>query len=260
MSEAFSASVSPVRVSFSFATPPISPACSSVTGVNGLAEQRADVRQTFGSAGARVHQVRVVLEHAGDHFEIRDASRERIGDGFENERGNRLGILHRALDFLAVERALPGSALGRAGEILDRRSSGSGRSPTLCSPEAHSTGKMRIWRTASRRPSRMCSTGQRALVEELFEQRVVALGHHLDQRFVRRSARPRPGRGDVAFLALAVAVQRIGVRFHAHQVDHAFEVALRADGQMNREPRCGRRRIARFRERARSWIVRGRAY
>ena len=33
---------------------------------------------------------------------------------------------------------------------------------------------------------------QRALVEELFQQRVVAFSDHLDQRFMRRSARRRP--------------------------------------------------------------------
>ena len=62
ISDALSASVSPVSVSFSLATPPISPACSSVTGVDAFAQQRADVRQPLRGAGARVDQVGVVLQ------------------------------------------------------------------------------------------------------------------------------------------------------------------------------------------------------
>ena len=39
--------------------------------------------------------------------------------------------------------------------------------------------------------------------------------------------------GDVAFLALAVAVVGVGVRLHADQVDYALELAFGADGEMN---------------------------
>ena len=39
--------------------------------------------------------------------------------------------------------------------------------------------------------------------------------------------------GNVAFLALAVAIRRVGVGLHADQVDHALEIALGADGDLN---------------------------
>jgi len=41
-------------------------------------------------AFADVDQVRVVFENARHHFEIGDSSRKRVGDGFEDERGERL--------------------------------------------------------------------------------------------------------------------------------------------------------------------------
>ena len=56
-------------------------------------------------AGAGVDQVRVVLDDSGDDLEIRHAAGERIGDGLEDEDGDRLGILDGAFDFLAVQRS-----------------------------------------------------------------------------------------------------------------------------------------------------------
>ena len=74
---------------------------------------------------------------------------------------------------------------------------------------------------------------QRALVEELLHEGVVALGDHLDQRFVRvLSGLGKVGR-DVALFALAIAIGRVGVGLHTDEVDHTFEFALGADGDLD---------------------------
>ena len=109
---------------------------------------------------ADIEQVGVVLHHARDHFEIGDAAGERIGRGLEDERRRRARCRRSCcVGFLAV----------RASPCTGPRSAGAGRfstmkfsirsEPTLCSPEAHSTGKMRISRHPASRPSTMCSTG-----------------------------------------------------------------------------------------------------
>ena len=74
---------------------------------------------------------------------------------------------------------------------------------------------------------------QRALVEELLQQGVVAFGHHLDQGFVGLLGGVGQVAGDVAFLALAAAARLVGVGLHADQVDDAAEIALGAEGQLD---------------------------
>ncbi len=76
--------------------------------------------------------------------------------------------------------------------------------------------------------------GQGAGVEELFQVGVVAFGHHFDQRFVRGLGGFGEVRGNLAFFSLAVAVGRVGVGLHLHQIHHALKVFLGADGQVNR--------------------------
>ncbi len=59
-------------------------------GLNSLALQRADVRQTFGDAAAGVDEIGVVLDHARNHFEVSDAAGKGIGNRFEHEGRRRL--------------------------------------------------------------------------------------------------------------------------------------------------------------------------
>ena len=65
ISKPFSARVSPVSVSLSLATAPISPACNSVTGCMVLPMGLLDVRQALGGTLVDVLQVGVVLNDAG---------------------------------------------------------------------------------------------------------------------------------------------------------------------------------------------------
>ncbi len=87
---------------------------------------------------------------------------------------------------------------------------------------------------------------QRAGVEKFFEQRVVAFGHHFDQSFVSGLRGLGHIRGDLAFFPFSVAVERIGIRLHAHQIHDALEVLLRADRQMNRNRRAPEERLHAF--------------
>ena len=63
--------------------------------------------------------------------------------------------------------------------------------------------------------------GNCALVEEFFHERVVAFGNHLDQLFVGLLGGGFHVVGDLAFLALAVSAQFVGVGLHADQVHYA---------------------------------------
>ena len=75
---------------------------------------------------------------------------------------------------------------------------------------------------------------QRALLEKFLHQRVVALGDHFHQRFVRDLRRLGQIRGNLLDLRLAVAVRRVDVRLHRDQVDDAAKRFLRADRQLQR--------------------------
>ena len=72
-----------------------------------------------------------------------------------------------------------------------------------------------------------------AFLEELFHERVVALGDQFDQALVRGLGLLFHVGGDGADLRLAVAAHLVGVGVHLHQVDDAGEALLRADGQLN---------------------------
>ena len=99
-----SPSVSPVSVSFSLATAPMSPACSSVTGtavfpcmIEMCASFSCELRLKF-------MQRRVVLQHAGENFEVGNAAGEGIGHGLEHIERNRLGVGLMPLGRLAIAR------------------------------------------------------------------------------------------------------------------------------------------------------------
>ncbi len=76
--------------------------------------------------------------------------------------------------------------------------------------------------------------GDGALVEELFHQRVIALGYQLDQSLVRGLGLLGHVVRDRADLGLAVAAHLVGVGLHLHQVDDPSEALFGADGQLHR--------------------------
>ena len=72
-----------------------------------------------------------------------------------------------------------------------------------------------------------------ALLEEQVHQFLVALGDHLHERGARFLGRFLHLLGDVAGLALAVAVELVGVGLHREEVDDTLEVVSGADGQLH---------------------------
>ena len=56
-----------------------------------------------------------------------------------------------------------------------------------------------------------------------------------------RPSPPPPGPRECRLLCPCRRHRRVGVRLHAHQIDHALEIALGADRQMDRAWRCVRR-------------------
>ena len=74
------------RCSASLATPPMSPAASSVDGLVVLAPHHEQAVEPLVGAGAAVHEVVVVADRAGQHLEQRDLAHERVGDRLEHDR------------------------------------------------------------------------------------------------------------------------------------------------------------------------------
>ena len=105
--------------------------------------------------------------------------------------------------------------------------------PILCRPEAQKTGKMRISAHTLLESGQNLLDFERPFVEKLLHQGIIALGHHLDERFVRFLGGVRQIGGDIALFALAVTIGSVGIGFHADQVDHALELALGADGDLD---------------------------
>ena len=170
---------------------------------------------------------------------------------------NRLGILDGAFDFLAVEGSLPGPAIGGAGEIVDGEVENQIVADVVKTGGAQHRSDAAAADAFAQAVENMFDR-QRAFFEKFLKQRVVAFRHHFDERFVALLRGVGQVGGDFAFLALPVAVVCVGVGLHADQVDHAFEFALGADGEMDREWRCGRRLIATF-SRVRSKLERSRS-
>ena len=78
----------------------------------------------------------------------------------------------------------------------------------------------------------------RALVEKLFHQRIVAFGNQFDQTLVRGLGLFLHVGRNVADSGFAVAAHFVGVSLHPYQVDHAAETFLRADRQLHRNHRA----------------------
>ena len=99
-----SPSVSPVTVSFSLATAPMSPARSSGTGVCVLPCITPMCASFSVRAAIEVGEHGIVLHHPRHHFEVAHAAGEGIGHGLENVSGDRLVVGNLALHGLSRPR------------------------------------------------------------------------------------------------------------------------------------------------------------
>ncbi len=87
---------------------------------------------------------------------------------------------------------------------------------------------------------------ERSSLEELFHQRFVGFGDHLDERFARGRRLVGHLRRDVGLGALAAAIGKEHVRFLPDKIDDAAKRFFLADGHLNRNDGAVERRVNRL--------------
>src|SRR5437660_5497123 len=75
--------------------------------------------------------------------------------------------------------------------------------------------------------------GKASLFEEPFHERVVALGDLLDQLLTPAGRFTLQARRDVAKLEFTGAIRSIEISSHRYEVDHATEILLFPDGDLD---------------------------
>ena len=76
--------------------------------------------------------------------------------------------------------------------------------------------------------------GESACVKEFFHQRIIALGDHFYEFFVRCLGSVFHVRRNLAFRALAASAELVSVGFHTDQIHHARKALLFTDRQLQR--------------------------
>ncbi len=114
--------MSPVSVSDSFATAPISPALSSPIGLLLLAVEQQQLADPLVGVARRVPDVRLRMERAGQHAQVRQSPDERVRGRLEHADQERAALVggdaHRLTALVAhLDRRL----VGRGGEVADDR-------------------------------------------------------------------------------------------------------------------------------------------
>ena len=194
------------------------------------------VLQALGRAAREILQRRVVLQHAGHHLEIADAPGEGIGQRLVHEDRYRLGVAGFPVYLTAFAADLgmadSDAAFGRIGKHIDQEIEQRAAADVVQRRGQHHRIDA-LGLKSFAQPFHQVLHRQRAFLEEFLHQRVVALGHHLHQRFVRHLGGFGEFRGNLFDFRLAVAVGRVHVRLHGDQVDHAAKIFLRADRQLH---------------------------
>ena len=112
--------------------------------------------------------------------------------------------------------------------------SSSGCTPLFLNEEPHSTGRQlgRERRLADRLLQRLL--GDLGFLEDQLEQLVVVVGDLLEQVLARGRGGVGELRRDLGLFLFLAEVVLVDDRLHRHQVDHAEEVGLGADRQLDR--------------------------
>ena len=206
------------------------------------------LEQPAGGRDAR-EASRVTLRTVASDFSVprddaqhRDAAGERIGNRLPDEGG----VARRssaALTAIVVRRFASSAAelaLGGRRDVGDdaRRAAAGCRWRAVA--DVQSSGKSLPATRGSAQAGRSCSWRQRALREERLHQRLVGLGHHLDQ-LLRGAGAParRAPRRDLGLGHWLPASAVNSQRLHAHQVDDASEIPLLAERQLDRHDLAG---------------------
>ena len=137
-----------------------------------------------------------------------------------------------AVGFDAVDKRSNFAALRGIGHILDDEIEDQVAADVVDGGSAHHGEDAHFANTLAHALENMVHR-EGALLEELFHVSVVAFGDDFDQDLVSLLGFFGVLRGDFAFLALAVAVRRVGVSRHADEIDDPLEIAFAADGQVD---------------------------
>ena len=182
----------------------------------GLALHHLDVLEPFGGRAVEIHERGVVLQNAAHHLEVADAPRERVGQRPEDEDRKRRGIGHLALGHVPFSGGLlmaAGLARSRMGKNVHDEIQQAGAADILQRGSAQYR-KDALGLDGYAQSGNQVFHRQRALLEKLFHQFVVALGDHLHQLLVRFLRGVSQIGGDLLDGGLAVAAGLIHVRFH----------------------------------------------
>ena len=88
--------------------------------------------------------------------------------------------------------------------------------------------------------------GNRTFAEKFLHHFVVALGDHLDEFFVRFLGFVHQRVGNMVNGGFAIAIRRVEMRFHGHQVDNSAKSLLASDRHLQRHYRAAKRFLQRF--------------
>ena len=125
--------------------------------------------------------------------------------------------------------------------------SSSGWTPMFSAADVHSSGNSLPDAVAAAQSRHQLLLRQRAGLEELFHQRFVGFGDHLDERFARRRLPASAmSAGIVGFGELAAAVGQKHVRLLRDEIDDAAKRFFFADRQLNRNDRAAQRAVNRL--------------
>ena len=232
--------MSPVSVSFQFGYG------SNIARVQlrhrnrGLALHDGNMRQLLLRAAAEVHHRGIIFQDAGENFEIGNPPREGIGNRLEYIKRYRLRIGFVPPRRLSVARRgripLHPLVLRRRRRVVhDEIHHPVGADIAQARAENYRENLVLANGVVQRRDQVFLRDG--SLFEELFQQRVVALGHQFHQLFVLGLGLVFHVGGNLGFFPLAVAAQFVGVGLHGDQIDHAAKVFLFPNGQFQRDHR-----------------------
>ncbi len=202
-----------------------------------LALRNREMCQLFRCAASEVLQRGVVLHHAGEDFEERDASGKRIVGGLEDVNGSWRGITDLEIGSVAVPGAdwfsVYCSMLCCRGEIIHHKVE-QVVGPDIAQPGRKEHGENPVFFDSFVQCGNQVLFGDGPLVEKLFHQLVFAFSHNFHQLFMRffgcglKLGRDRP------FFAFSATSHFVCVSLHGDQVDHALEALLAADRNLHR--------------------------
>ena len=205
-----------------------------VHGNSGFALHHGDVSEFFLHAAAVVQKRRVILQNAGENFEIRDASGERVGDSLEYIEGDGLFVSLVALGSIAVAGgfALDPFVFGGRGSVVDDEIHDT-VGTDVSESGAEDNGENLVFANGVVQRGNKVFFSESTGLEEFFHQLVVAFGNEFDEVLVGFLRLILKIGGDLRLFAFAVPAHLVGIGLHADEVDDAGQTFFGADGELD---------------------------